>query len=58
MNQNGNDNIKNEKFETFIVDKKLKKLECIIYTIFELTINKDQKYLNLFHHMNIWVKQK
>jgi hypothetical protein len=53
MNQNGNDNIKNEKFETFIVDKKLKKLECIIYTIFELTINKDQKYLNLFHHMNI-----
>jgi hypothetical protein len=45
MNQNEDDNFKNENFETFIVDRNLEHSEYIIYTIFELTINKDQKYL-------------
>jgi hypothetical protein len=39
MNQNGDDNVKNENFETFIVDENLENSEYIIYTIFKLTIN-------------------
>jgi hypothetical protein len=41
MKQNENNNLPNENFETFTIDKTLENLE---YIIFELTINKDPKH--------------